>query len=201
VPTLLVLPASTFTPADRLRAIANDDAGVLEPRRKFLSKFLGLDWREQASEVSAQRTAALETIWKTIIRRDIREMHAAGMDVLVGTDTAVLNVYPGFSVHDEMALFATELGMSPIEVLESATRRSAQFLRLGDSVGTVERGKIADLLLLDGDPLQDIRNTSLIAAVLTRGRVFERDGLENLKTAVLSAEDVKVDDWGRTRKR
>ena len=127
VPTILVLPAATFTPADRLRAIVNDDAGVVEPRRRFLSKYLVLDWREQASEVSAQRSAALETIWKTIIRRDLREMHAAGMDVLVGTDTAVLNVYPGFSIHDEMALFVSELGMTPSEVLERATRRSAQF--------------------------------------------------------------------------
>lgn len=81
------------------------------------------------------------------------------MDVLVGSDVGVLNIFPGYSTHDEMALFVSELGMTPAEVIERATRRSARFLRISDSVGTVERGKVADLVLLEADPLEDIRNT------------------------------------------
>ena len=201
VPTLSVLTQVVFVPTERLRAIVNDDAGAIEPRRRFISKYLVSDWREQVAETTDERKAAQEKIWNEVIRRDLREMHAAGMEVLVGTDTAVLNIYPGFSLHDEMGRFVTELGIPPFEVLERATRRSAQFLRVGDIVGTIERGKVADLLLLDGNPIADIRNTARIAAVVVRGRVFDREALESLKAEVRSAPDVKADDWGRKPKR
>lgn len=132
-----------------------------------------------------------------MVHRDLREMHEAGMDVLVGSDAAVLNVYPGFSIHDEMALFVSELGMTPVDVLERATSRSARFLRIADSVGSVERGKIADLVLLDANPLHDIRNTRRIAAVVVRGTFYDAKGLRQLLDAVRSAPDRSVDDWGR----
>ena len=72
-----------------------------------------------------------------------------------------------------------------------------RFLRIADSVGTVERGKIADLVLLDADPLLDITNTGRIAAVVLRGQFYDRDGLEKIRAQVLAAPDLTVDDWGR----
>jgi hypothetical protein len=197
VPTLVSLFEGTFPTTERLRAIVEDNDGNTEPRRAYLSKYLMLDWREQVEEANDQRRQALRKIWDDVVRRDLREMHEAGMDVLVGTDVAVLNVYPGFSIHDEMALFVSELGMTPAEVLERATSRSARFLRIADSVGTVERGKIADLVLLDANPLQDIRNTRRIAAVVVRGTFYDAQGLRQLLDAVRSAPDRSVDDWGR----
>ena len=197
VPTLVTLFEGTFPPADRLRAITEDDEGKIEPRRAFLSKYLVLDWREQVEESNEQRRQALRKIMDDVIRRDLREMHEAGMDVLVGSDVAVLNTYPGFSIHDEMALFVSELGMTPAEVLERATGRSARFLRLTDTVGTIERGKVADLVLLDADPLQDIRNTRRIAAVVVRGAVYDAQGIKQILEAVRAAPDRRVDDWGR----
>ena len=101
-------------------------------------------------------------------------------------------------LHDEMALFVNELGMTPGEALDRATRRSAAFLGVGDSSGTVERGKIADLVILDADPLRDISNTRRIAGVVLRGRPFDQRAIEDLKTSVRNALDRKVDDWGRT---
>ena len=183
VPTLVTLFETTFPSADRLRAIANDDEGRIDPRRRYLSKFLARDWREQAAEASDRRSAALKKIWEEVIRRDPREMHEAGMDILAGSDVAAINVYPGFSLHEEMMLLVREIGLTPAEVLDRATRRSASFLGLGDTVGTFERGKVADLVLLDGDPLQDITKA-----------------LERLKAAVKAAADHTVDDWGRTSK-
>ena len=197
VPTLVTLFEATFPSTDRLRAIVDDSDGRIDPRRAYLSKYMVLDWREQVLEATDQRRQALRRIWEDVIRRDLREMHEAGMDVLVGTDVAVVNVYPGFSLHDEMALFVAELGMTPAQVIERATRRSARFMRLGDSVGTVERGKVADLVLLDADPLQDIRNTRRIAAVVLRGALYDREGLERIRAAVRAAPDRQTDDWGR----
>lgn len=197
VPTLVALFEATFPATDRLRAIAGDDEGKIEPRRAYVSKYLVLDWREQVEEATDQRRQTLRKIWDDVVRRDLREMHEAGIDVLAGSDVSVLNIYPGFSIHDELALFVSELGMTPAEALERATLRSARFLRIADSVGSIERGKIADLVLLDADPLQDIRNTKRIAAVVLRGTVYDAQAITKLLDSVRTATDRRADDWGR----
>lgn len=197
VPTIVTLFESTFPSNERFNAIVEDNDGKTEPRRAYLSRYLVLDWREQAEEANDSRRQALRKMWDEVIRRDLREMHEAGMDVLVGTDVAVLNIFPGFSIHDEMALFVNELGMTPAEVLDRATIRSAKFLAIDDQVGTVERGKIADLVLLEANPLQDIRNTKRIAAVIVRGTAYDGAGLKRLLNSVRTAPDRSVDDWGR----
>lgn len=199
VPTLVTMFETTFPPTARLRAIVEDSDGRLDPRRSYLSKYLVLDWREQVLEASDERREVIRKLWIEVMKRDLLEMHEVGMDVLAGSDVAALNIFPGFSLHDEMALFVGELGMTPLEALERATSRSARFLRRGDTVGTVERGKIADLVLLDADPLQEIQNTKRIAAVVLRGRVYDREGLEEIRAAVRAAPDRQVDDWGRPR--
>jgi imidazolonepropionase-like amidohydrolase len=197
VPTLVTLFETTFPSVERLRAVVEDDDGKIDPRRRYISKYLVLDWREQVLEKTDDRLQAWRKVWEDVIRRDLREMHEAGMDLLVGTDVAALNIFPGFTIHDEMALFATELGMTPAEVLERATCRSARFLRIADSAGTIERGKVADLVLLDANPLQDIRNTRRIAAVVLRGAMYDRGDLEKIFETVQAAPDRQVDDWGR----
>jgi imidazolonepropionase-like amidohydrolase len=195
VPTLVVGEA-LLAPLDRLRRIVEDETGKIEPRRPYLSKFLMLDWREQALEQSVEGQQELRRFADQHVR-EVKEMHQAGMDLLTGTDTGVLNLYPGSSLHDELALFVSGVGMTPAEAIERATRRSATFLRIGDSVGTIERGKIADLVLVDADPLADITNTRRISAVFLRGTYYDRAGLDKIRAQVLSAEDMKSDDWGR----
>jgi imidazolonepropionase-like amidohydrolase len=197
VPTLVTYFEGILPPTERLRAVVEDEEGKIDPRRRYLSKYLVLDWREQVLEADDERRQAVRKIWENVVRRDLREMHEAGMNILVGSDVAALNIYPGYSMHDEMALFVRELGMTPAEVLERATRRSAEFLRIADSVGTVERGKVADLVLLEANPLQDIRNTRRIAAVVLRGTLYDGRGLEQLFSGVRAAPDRRVDDWGR----
>ena len=195
VPTLAVGPA-ILTPLDQLRAIVDDAVGKVEPRRPYLSKFLMLDWHEQFLEQSVEGQEQFRKFVEQGIR-DLREMHEAGIDLLAGTDTGVLNLYPGSSLHDELAIFVKDIGMTPAEAIERATRRSASFLRLGDSIGTVERGKIADLLLVDGDPLRDITNTRRVSAVIVRGQYYDRGAIANIRAQVLAAPDITVDDWGR----
>ena len=172
---------------------------VVEPRRRYLSKFTILDWKEQLLETTPERQQEIRKLWDPLVR-SAREMHEAGIELLAGSDVAVLNIFPGSSLHDELKLFVTDLKMTPAEALERATRRSARFLGIGDSVGTIERGKVADLVLLDADPLRDITNTRRIAAVLARGVVYDKAGLARLLETVAASPDLKVDDWGRTRR-
>jgi imidazolonepropionase-like amidohydrolase len=84
------------------------------------------------------------------------------------------------------------------EVIERATRRPAKFLGISDQTGTVEQGKIADLVLLDANPLDDIRNTKKIWALILRGTVYDQNGIKRILANVRAAPDIRVDDWGRT---
>lgn len=105
--------------------------------------------------------------------------HEAGVGILVGTDAFDTYVFPGASIHDEMqALVAS--GPSPAEVLRAATYDAAAFSGVSERYGSVTVGHAADLLLLDGNPLEDIRHTKAIRAVFLDGRHFDRDALDAL---------------------
>ncbi len=88
--------------------------------------------------------------------------------------------------------------MTPAEVIERATRISAAFLGIADSVGTLAEGKIADMVLLDADPLADVANPRRVHAVTLRGRFFDREALDGILEDVLSAPDLRVNDWPRS---
>lgn len=96
-----------------------------------------------------------------------------------GTDTPNPFVYPGFSLHDELALLV-EAGLSPRSALAAATTAPAEFLGATDSLGAVAEGKLADLVLLAGNPLEEIGNTRGITLVVANGRVFSREDLDAL---------------------
>ena len=99
-------------------------------------------------------------------------LNKAGVGLLAGTDAPRAFVYPGFSLHEELALLVSS-GLTPLEALRTATYNPASFLGALDSLGTIGEGKIADLVLLDADPLKDIGNTRRISAVIANGRVFD----------------------------
>ena len=119
-------------------------------------------------------------------------MHRAGVPLLAGTDTPGRNRVPGFSLAEELTLL-TRAGLSPMAALQSATREPARFLGTTDSLGTIEAGKLADLVLLDGDPLQDIRNVHRVHAVILRGRYVSPEQLDSLRSAVRA----RVASWGK----
>ena len=106
-------------------------------------------------------------------------MQRTGVRLMAGTDVGFPYLFPGFSLHDELALLV-EAGLTPLEALQDATRNTAESVGLGDEVGTVEVGKLADLVLLDADPLAAITNTSQITAVVANGRLLERAELDGL---------------------
>jgi len=168
---------------------AIDFAG--DPRKKYAPRA----WREGAWRrftdeiVRAWSTEDLATR-KRFFQKELAvvgAMHRAGVPILAGTDTAAgVYVFPGFSLHDELSLLV-EAGLSPMEALQAATVRPARFLGLLDRLGTVEEGKVADLVLLEANPLEDIRNTRKIAAVIVGGRYLARTDLDLLLADVEAA--------------
>ncbi|HTV02679.1 MAG TPA: amidohydrolase family protein [Luteitalea sp.] len=121
------------------------------------------------------------------------------MRVLAGTDAGVLNVVPGPSLHQEIALLARDAGMSPFEALAAATRESAALLRLASDIGTIHQGAYGDLLLVDADPLVDVAAVSRVSAVVVRGRYLDRAALEALQQQAAAAPDIANNDWPRTK--
>ncbi|HJU74119.1 MAG TPA: amidohydrolase family protein [Gemmatimonadaceae bacterium] len=99
-------------------------------------------------------------------------LHRAGVRLMTGTDAPLRNSPPGYGLHHELAYFV-EAGLSPHEALKAATLEPARFLGLLDSLGVIAPGKVADLVLLDADPLANIRNAARSSMVLANGRLFE----------------------------
>ena len=99
--------------------------------------------------------------------------------ILAGSDAPNPNAYPGFSLHDELE-FLVAAGLTPIEALRAATVSPAEFFGKLDEMGTIETGKFADLVLLDADPLADIRHTRRIRAVVVNGRLLSRETLDEM---------------------
>jgi imidazolonepropionase-like amidohydrolase len=131
----------------------------------------------QWSEQAGQRRAALPSpdAGQPVIelrRRLIRELHDAGVPVLLGTDSPQVFSVPGFSIHHEMRVMV-ESGLTPYEVLHSGTKAVADFYGAGD-FGTVAPGQRADLVLLNANPLEDVTNFADNAGVMANGRWIPR---------------------------
>jgi hypothetical protein len=116
-----------------------------------------------SGERAAQSAAALNAMLATV-----RELHKDGLILVAGTDQNV----PGHSLHRELEIYV-EQGFTPMEALLAATSVPAQVMGLDKTVGTIERGKRADLVLLDADPLADIRNTRRIVKTVSTGAVYD----------------------------
>ena len=111
--------------------------------------------------------------------KNVKRMKTAGVGILAGTDLANPFIFPGFSLHDELELLVNA-GLSPLEALQTATINPARFFGMQDSLGAIKKGKFADLVLLDANPLEDISRTKKIFAVIVNGRLFQRRDLDNL---------------------
>jgi imidazolonepropionase-like amidohydrolase len=114
-------------------------------------------------------------------------LHKAGVPFLAGTDTpAGVHIFPGYSLHEELQRFVAA-GFSPLEALQTATINPARFFGREDQIGTVEKGKLADLVLLSANPLEDIANTQKIAGVILNGRYLYRAELDKMLDGVETA--------------
>ena len=99
----------------------------------------------------------------------VKMLQRAGVTLLTGTDIAAARV-PGVSLHDELEMLVAS-GLTPLQAIQAATSNPAKVMKRRDDFGEVAKGRIADLVLLDANPLEDIRNTRRIAAVIFGGKV------------------------------
>ncbi|MEW5918732.1 MAG: amidohydrolase family protein, partial [Gemmatimonadota bacterium] len=176
VPTLTV---------NRNMAYLNDPTLGHDPRLKYMPKFMTQGWDPKQDfrlrDRTAEQWAAAKKTYDLQVRM-VSEMYKAGVPMIAGTD--VLNPFclPGFSLHDELD-YLVKAGVTTIDALRMATLNPARFIGATDSLGTIAANKIADLVLLDANPLDDIRNTTRINAVVANGRLYDKSAIDGLLTA------------------
>jgi hypothetical protein len=158
-----------------------------DARLKYVTEEVKKEWAETGRyrRLPSKGHAELKRAFSVYLQI-VGAMRRAGALFLAGTDVSNSYLYPGFSLHDELALFV-RAGLTPMEALQTATTNPARYLGLSDSLGTIEKGKIADLVLLEANPLEEIRNTQRIAAVVLNGRLLDRSKLDSLLADVAAA--------------
>jgi hypothetical protein len=172
-------------------AYSFDARVTTDPRLKYIPASVQQRWSEEAKSSTDGATKA-----KTFEQRSqiVGAMQRAGVPLLAGTDAAWYQpyTYAGFSLHDELVLLV-RAGLTPAEALQSATINPARFLGMEKDLGTIEEGKVANLVLLDADPLADIHNTTKILEVFLAGKEFPRPALDQmLKEAEATAKSAVV---------
>jgi imidazolonepropionase-like amidohydrolase len=153
-----------------------------DPKLKYIPRKVRENWDKGRSELLDSRTEADFALRRRLVKESlaaVKEMHDAGVDLMAGTDATAPNVFPGFSLHEDLA-YLVEAGLTPRQALQAATSKPADFLGRSETQGTIQIGKRADLVLLDANPLKDIRNTQKIRFVIVNGRLLVRDDLDTL---------------------
>jgi imidazolonepropionase-like amidohydrolase len=169
-------------------ALLRDTYFVGDPRLKYVKSSWKAFWLRVTKEAEMWPPDEAEKRKETTRKEDalVGKMQKAGVGILAGTDDSNPYVFPGFSLHDELTLLV-QAGLTPMEALQTATYNPAKFLGLSASLGTIEKGKLADLMLLDANPLESISNTRKIAAVIVNGRYLPRESLDKILADVEAA--------------
>ncbi len=171
VPTLpLLIELAFLTPA-------TDRAG--DPNLKYIPQNLKKIWKQGRAESLANKTPGDFLLRAKLVEASLKavgDMHAAGM---AGTDSTAPNLVPGFALHDSIADLV-QAGLTPMQALQAATSKPAEFLNRSGEQGTIAPGQRADLILLDANPLEDIHNTQKIRAAILKGKYLDRNALDTL---------------------
>ena len=172
-PTLTYFKKHRIYDRTKLKAFLNDSTYSTFPNRAYASKrlleksFLAIK-RSDGSQVPWEK---METNFLKFANKIVRN----NVLVLAGTDGANALVLPGFSLHEELKLYHSELKMTPLQVLQSATINPAIYFGIEDKKGQIKKGFVADLVVLNKNPLLDIANIETINSVLKSGKLLTND--------------------------
>jgi len=176
VPTLVTLHAASFL---------DDTTFAHDPRLRYTPRGMSTGWspltNPRLRTVSAADWANSHRQYNRLLEA-ARVLHENGVRFMAGTDLITPYTFAGFSLHEELERLVG-IGFTPLQALQSATIEPARFLKMTDSLGTVARGKVADLVVLDADPLADIRNVGGIHAVVLNGRLIDAAERERILRA------------------
>lgn len=125
-------------------------------------------WQEGSLNLAKEEITENDLIFDQWSLNLVNIMNQEGVKIIAGTDTPIGYLTPGYSLHKELELLF-EAGMTAKEVLRSATITPAEFLNIENKIGTIDEGKLADLLILNQNPLESIKNTQDIHLVIAKG--------------------------------
>jgi imidazolonepropionase-like amidohydrolase len=165
----------------RTMAMADDPSLVNDDRVKYMPRQLRESWDPKTNYLFTM-AAMNRSYIKKQYQYDldlVAALDKADVGIIAGTDTSNPYSMPGFSLLDELAHYV-EAGLAPMAALQTATRNPARFLGKEKDMGTIEQGKIADLVLLEANPLEDIRNTKKIASVVFEGKLFPKSAIDGM---------------------
>ena len=176
---------------------ASDSTYRADPRMRYMLAPIRGGWEADLAR-TAQASPELVGLFGEFYELGVRlsgMAHAAGVKLMAGTDANDTMIFPGSALHDELGRFA-EAGISTMDVLRTATSTPAEYLGRSGELGTVSAGAVADLLLLNANPLDDISNTRAIEAVILGGHVRGRTALDDLLQGVEATVVVSEDSGG-----
>lgn len=156
----------------------NDPTFQEDPRLEFMPPAIREFWSPSTDQYAAA-TSEADTRAMVREREFVGMMHRSGVPLLAGSDTPNPYAFPGFGLHDELSLLV-ESGLSPLDAVRAATIRPADFLGTADSLGSVVVGKLADLVILEDNPLTEIDNVRQIRGVVLAGVYYDRQAFDSL---------------------
>jgi hypothetical protein len=158
------------------------------PEMRYVAAGTLSQWAEEKNSLLEETGSSLKSVQRTmeVRRKLIKALHAGGAGLLLGSDAPQIYNVPGFSIHRELETLVAA-GLTPYQALETGTRNVAVFFGTLASTGTIEVGKRADLILLDADPLKDVRNTTRRAGVMLAGKWLSHAAIDTRLEAIAKA--------------
>ena len=167
---------------NRAMSYLNDSIFINDNRKAYLPGYVLEIWNQKISPYTKSQvddfsnSSRVRYLFELSL---IGKMNEKGVKFLAGTDFPNPYVFPGFSLHDELSLMVKG-GMPALDALRSATINPAIFMNKKSDFGTIEVGKLASLVLLNKNPLENIENTKTIETVIVRGKVYNRKALDSM---------------------
>ncbi len=160
-----------------------------EFRRSFtyLPDSIEASWRKNSTSFAEQEIPEFQKEYSKWKLNMVRKINEKGIPIMAGTDCPIFFLTPGRSLHLELETLV-QAGLTPLQAIQSATQRPAEYFNLQEKMGFVREGMAADLLLLDANPLESIKNTQAISSVFRAGRLYDRAALDGILNRLAEGE-------------